>query len=181
MMRDSIFIAFACWVLLAPFVFRHVPRDSRKSLSEHIASKGLTVWAGRAAICVTAIVILIWYFEWYRTLQVHTIQTTLIIVICGAAILLALIPYYKNTLSGKVHSFFAWSYALLLLPLTFTFAQTSETVTAKILISLLLLWQVFSFGLFLFYEPSRRHFLYYQLSYISAFGLVLLVANYMGH
>jgi hypothetical protein len=93
--------------------------------------------------------------------------------------LLSCIAYREGTRAGTAHTFFAWTYALLLLPLAVAFIIESESSVAKILIAALLAWQVIALSLFLFYKPSRKYFLYYQLSYITAFAMILLVVSYV--
>ncbi len=178
-MQHLILIAFAFWILLTPFVLRHVPRDSRKSLSEHIATTKMTILVGRLAISLTALAVLFWYLFWYATLHSNDTQQFLVVAVCVSAMLLANTPYHKGTTAGRLHDIFAWTYAVLLLPLVITFVVTSDSIFAKVLMTILLTWQVIAFGLFLFHKPTRKHFLYYQLSYISAFVFVLLVATYV--
>ncbi len=180
-MKHLILIGLLPSIVIVWFVLRRVPRNSAKSLSQHIATDASVITVARVMITLVAVMVAAWYFGWYTSVhRTFMVQAILLGAICLLAVLMAFVPHHQGRKAGILHVVFAWLYAWMLIPLVVTLALTSETTTARVTIGLLAAWQLCSACLYLLYPPVRRHFFQYELSFIGAFAVAMLIATYVG-
>lgn len=180
-MKHLVLICVLISLMIVPFVLHRVPRNSRKSLSQHIAKDGRAIMMARLVFSLVAAMVCVWYFGWYtQTHNAFLVQAGLLAGVCTLAALAGLVPYYEGKKVGDWHNFFAWAYAYILPVLVGTFIVTSESLFSKIIITLCVSWQVWGVVAHWAYPRLRRNFLQFQLSYIAAFAVTLLAATYIG-
>lgn len=177
---EHLIVASLAPTMLLPFmVLRRVKVTPSLALSDHIAKTKVTIWYGRVLITLATVLVAAWFYGWYApTYDIDLVLQLLVGIVCLTAGGAGLVPSIKGKLSGKIHQSLAWTYAGILPVLIFWWAAIENNLVTKSIIVGCLSIQLSMILFFLFYKSAKRYFLYFQLSYIALFGIVLFAIAY---
>lgn len=177
-MKYLLLFAFLLLAITTAWIFKLQGRHDSLSLSMHVAkSKQASLIFGIFGIVATTAPAVAIVLGLLPMVSAHYFVYSVYFFIFGLMFITVLLPHIEGTRLGAIHNLAAWGLCLFIPIATASIlltgispALTLVTIIA-LFIELTLLCITISFGIL----PKRKHFLYYQLAYLSVFFIHLLI------
>lgn len=176
-MKYLLLFAVLLFVFMTAWVFWRHGRHGSLSFSMHVAkSQSTSLIFGIAGLIATTAAFVTVLFALLPSLNASTLTYVIFLIIFGQFFVAIVFPHIEGSRSGSIHNFAAWGMCftipVAIAALLFTDISTLLWLftALSLLIKVVLLTIALSFGI----VPKREGFLYYQLSYISLFLILLL-------
>ncbi len=161
------------WLLLS------VPITPQKSVSIHIAKTAQTTRMAKWMLIGIHVALLFWVWGWaYWALSTGIVFSLVMTFVCVFGVIVGIVPYSGTIEQKRMHDMFAWLYSIPLLMTTLMLVSRVSMSWQMIVLAVMALVQAAMFYLFLSYRPSRRYFLWMQISYLTLANLAFVIASY---
>lgn len=167
------------WFGMSVVVFTQ-GRYKHKSISLHAASSRKTILLLAILSPISMTLFMVFVAFWLApSLQLSPVFITLNLVAFIGYIIAAWFPAVGGR-KEKLHDIFALGASLLLIPISFIVATSSNVLFVTRLINAIAgTLMIGIFCILLWHKPARNSYLYYQIAYFLAFDLSLLATGFI--
>lgn len=150
-----------------------------KSLSQHAILTKSSYFFFVSIFAVTAPLFYLFVFNWFIPFfNMSKLFVNLIIIELFFQIIYVLIPDKKG-FRGILHKLFAYSFAVILVPLNIMiFTSNNVSFIGKFVTLICILYMIFGLLLLIWKRGRLSQYLYFQTAYVLCFHASILVATY---